>query len=124
MHSLLRHSLSWPCLLLTLLLALGFTSGCTTYREKPVELDDFAAHWQSRSAEHDDLQKYVAQLREQGVAAATTFSSADGIDLREAEIMALYFSPRLHALRVQAGISRIDAENAGRWDDPIIGVDA
>ncbi|MFN5957302.1 MAG: TolC family protein, partial [Planctomyces sp.] len=51
------------------------------------------------------------------------FDPGDGITCEEAEVIALVFNADLRVARLRAGVTQANAENAGLWEDPTIGVD-
>lgn len=104
------------------LLALGSVvlCGCATYEPQPLDTAAIEARWRS----HDETGA-VAAIQEL-VGPGTTpagFDLRDGITLREAEAVALFFNPQLRQLRQQANIPVSGARFAGEWQDPELGID-
>ena len=96
--------------------------GCTRYQPRPVDPAEVAARWQAIDAR--TATEVVAQATTvDGTAAPTGFDLADGIDLVEAEAVALFFNPSLRATRLAVDIPRAGARHAGRWADPELAVD-
>jgi outer membrane protein TolC len=52
------------------------------------------------------------------------YDPSDGLTLNEAEIVALFFNPELRLTRLKANVSHVGAAEAGRWEDPELGIDA
>jgi cobalt-zinc-cadmium efflux system outer membrane protein len=52
------------------------------------------------------------------------YDPTDGLGLREAEVVALFFNPQLRVARLKANAARAGAAEAGRWQDPEFGIDA
>ncbi|HEX8916821.1 MAG TPA: TolC family protein, partial [Humisphaera sp.] len=100
-------------------------AGCQSYQPAPLDLDAHAVAWASRDAASPDVAAFARRL-----SAATTrpndqaFDPADGLSLREAEVVALFFNPRLRAARLKARAAAVGAAEAGRWEDPVLRVDA
>lgn len=110
-----------PILCVAALLA---SSGCTTYREQPVDLAAWDAAWRGRDPFAEPVSAFARSLTARGAAVPLRIDPADGLDLAEAEVVALVFNPSLHAARLRAGIAGADARTAGRWDDPAFRFDA
>jgi len=100
-------------------------AGCQTYRPAPLDLAAHDAAWAARDPASPGVAAYAERL-----AAATTrpaeatFDPGDGLSLREAEVVALFFNPRLRAARLKARAAAAGAAEAGRWEDPVLRVDA
>jgi outer membrane protein, heavy metal efflux system len=107
--------------------AIGFstiwTAGCQGYRAKPLDLPAHIEAWRDRAPDSPEVAAFAQQLAERGVADASTFDPNDGLSLRESEVVALVFNPDLRLARLRAGVALATTENAGLWDDPVIGVD-
>jgi outer membrane protein TolC len=88
-----------------------------------VDLTAFEQTWAARTPEEASVAAFAKHLRQRGAGIPSVVDLGDGINLAEAELLALVFNPQLHAARVRAGVATIDATVAGRWDDPAIGVD-
>jgi outer membrane protein TolC len=99
-------------------------TGCASYREQPVDLAAIDADWRSRPQQQESLSAFARELHERGAAVPTRIALEDGIDLGEAEILALVWNPTLRQARAQAGISAAEAEEAGRFADPDFSLDA
>jgi outer membrane protein TolC len=107
-----------------LLLSLAALSACQTYR--PRELDDhaFDRQWRSRLVDDPGVLAFAERLAVSSQPGAAGFDPADGISLAEAEAIALMFNPELRMARRKAGVTLARAANAGRWADPVLGIDA
>lgn len=115
------RSATLPILCVTALLA---SSGCATYREQPVDLATWDAAWRGRDPFAEPVSAFARRLTARGATVPLRIDPADGLDLAEAEVVALVFNPSLHAARLRAGIADADARTAGRWDDPAFRFDA
>lgn len=108
--------------MLMLGLALTTLAGCQTYQPKPLDASGHLDAWSSRSLEDASLRSFVDTL-DAGVYPGA-FDPSDGLDLHEAERVALYYNPRLRLERLRAGVAAADSEHAGLWDDLALAVDA
>lgn len=100
-------------------------SGCQSYRPAPLDLGAHAARWEARDPASPDVAAYASRL----AAAASprgraAFDPSDGLSLREAEAVALFFNPQLRAARLKARVASVGAAEAGRWEDPVLEVNA
>lgn len=112
-----RHSWSLaPALVASLLFA-----GCQSY--SPLPLDD-AAHareWKARDINGASVRDFAAALAKRD-ATTRSYNPADGLDLAEAEVVALFFNARLRKARLDAGAALAGAQNAGEWDNPELNI--
>ncbi len=120
LRSSIKNAICWS---LSALTVIGVGSGCSSYRAQPVDLTAFSQTWTARTPEDVSVAAFADHLRQRGAIVPAVVDLSDGINLAEAELLALVFNPELHASRVRAGVATLDASVAGRWDDPAIGVD-
>lgn len=100
-------------------------SGCQSYRPAPLNLRAHSAAWAARDPASPDVAGYARRLASAATAQAdVAFDTADGLSLREAEVVALFFNPRLRAARLKARAAAVGAAEAGRWEDPVLQIDA
>jgi cobalt-zinc-cadmium efflux system outer membrane protein len=114
-HSLIRPRVLAGC-------ALALLAGCASYRAQPVDLAACRAAWQGRDPFAEPVSAYAKRLAEAG--RPVRLDPADGLDLAEAEVVALVWNPALNAARRRAGIATAAAAEAGSWDDPAFSLDA
>ncbi|MBE7492468.1 MAG: TolC family protein [Planctomycetes bacterium] len=105
---------------------LALVAGCQGYDPQP--LDDaahteHAAQWRARSPDSAAVADYARELAATG-AFTGKFDLADGIQLPEAEVIALFFNPGLRAVRAEAAVALAGAQQAGRWEDPELEINA
>lgn len=107
---------------IALLLSTGL-AGCQSYQ--PLELNPEAheREWAERTADDDRVRAYADQLATLNPDNDATFNPADGLTLREAELVALVYNPRLRAARLRAKVPLLGAKEAGRWEDPELDID-
>lgn len=110
-------------------LAAGLGAGCASYERKPL---DETAHW-------DEFESRLARLLEHGPKAAGFGDRApgagddgveagvldvrDGVDAREAEVIAAMFNGEVRVARARAGVSLAGAGASGLWRDPMLSID-
>lgn len=107
---------------LALGLAIATLSGCQSYQPRPLDAGTHIDEWSSRNAHHESLRAFIDTLDQHHF--SEPFDPQDGIDLHEAERIALFYNPDLRLARFRAGIDAASAEYAGRWDDPQLDLDA
>lgn len=103
-------------------LSVAILSGCQSYKPYPLESEAHLEAWSSRSADDESLRAFIAELDQREF--PEPFDLSDGIDLHEAERIALFYNPDLRLARLRAGVQAASAEHAGRWEDPQFGIDA
>ena len=96
--------------------ALLTSSSCQRYQAKPLALQERMHQW--ATYDRDYLQQQFATINKPGA-----FNIADGINLAEAESIALFYNPSLQRARLQTLSHKADAEHAGLWQDPELHAD-
>jgi cobalt-zinc-cadmium efflux system outer membrane protein len=111
----------------TLAALAAWMGGCQSYERKPLDVAATREAWLTRSPGDESAREFAHRLgREEGqlsVAGDEWFDPTDGLTLAEAEPVALVFNRELRVARLEARVARATAENAGRWEDPVAGVD-
>ena len=105
------------------LCAAGLMTGCQSYRAAPIDLEGYGAAMAGRASDTEDVAAFAARLEASGARSTTSFDLSDGLDLAEAEVLALFYNPDLRLARLDAGVSAATAEHAGLWEDPVLGFD-
>ncbi|MDX1972133.1 MAG: TolC family protein [Candidatus Sumerlaeia bacterium] len=97
------------CLSGGVVLALSVLSGCAAYKAAPLDPESLSSRWQDRRASVD-----------------SRLAQNDTISLRydELERIALLLNPELNLARLEAGVAVASAQEAGRWTDPVLSLDA
>lgn len=95
---------------------------CQRYSKAPLDLPGYAASLEARDPSSADVVAYVKRLATSSQS-APAYDPSDGLSLREAELVALFFNPRLRLARLRADVPRMGANEAGRWQDPELSVD-
>ena len=99
-------------------------SACQRYTPAPLDLAAHHAAIYARDISDGRVGEYARRLAETGRVPLTPYDPADGLSLDEAEVVALMFNPDLRLARLRAEVPRVGAAEAGRWEDPELGVDA
>ena len=99
--------------------------GCRTYEPAPIEVSALREAFLARTPDAPEVASFAAALAapEGDGAMEDSFDPSDGIDLAEAEPIALFLNPRLRERRAAAGVAEANAENAGLWPDPVVGLE-
>ncbi len=107
---------------LTLGLTLTTLAGCQSYQPRPLDARSHLDAWSARAIDDASLSDFIESL--DAADHTEPFEPSDGIDLHEAERIALYYNPDLRLSRLRAGVNAASAEHAGRWDDPEFSIEA
>ena len=107
---------------LTLGLAIASLAGCQSYQPHPLDSGVHLDAWSSRSTDDESLRAFIGTLDQHQF--SDPFDLQDGIDLHEAERIALFYNAELRLARLRAGVNAAKAEHSGRWKDPDLGIDA
>ncbi|MBC24484.1 MAG: hypothetical protein CMJ32_11300 [Phycisphaerae bacterium] len=105
-----------------LLLAGLFLVGCQGYKPMPLQPEDHMKQWLERTPRSEGVVEFARKLSEEDPG-AIEYDPDDGIDLAEAQLIAMVFNPKLRLARKRAGVAAATAENAGLWDDPSFSID-
>src|SRR5688572_17711544 len=105
-------------------LALALVAGCQSYKAVPLDLVAYQNNWAARDPASPAVVDYARQLALASGRSDATFNPSDGLSLQEAEVVALFFNPRLRVARLKAQATKVGAAEAGRGEDPVLRVDA
>lgn len=97
--------------------------GCRLYAPAPLDLPATRSAWLARSPSDETARAFADRLARADGRVASAFDPSDGLTLVEAEAVALVFNRDLRLARLEANVSRVTADHAGLWDDPVLGVD-
>lgn len=97
-------------------------TACQPYAPSPLDLSAYNARVGARAAFGPEVAAYAERLRTPSTQ-PSQFDASDGLSLGEAEVMALFFNPELRLARLKAEVPRVGAAEAGRWEDPELGID-
>ncbi len=106
-----------------MVLTAALVAGCQGYDPQPLDEAAHARQWQARDPASEPVAEYARKLALAGRQTGP-FDLRDGISLPEAEVIALFFNPDLRRARAEAGIALAGAEQAGRWQDPELEINA
>ncbi len=109
----------WPLMLFVCIMLIA---GCQSYQPVPLDLEQYRADAGSRLAEQETLRAFSQRLAS-GTDAPGTLDHEDGIDVAEAEVIALFYNRDLRLARLRAGVALANAETAGLWEDPVFRFD-
>jgi len=96
-------------------------AGCQTYRPSPLCLATHLRNWVAMDVAGPEVQRYCQGILAVLYGPGVRMNVADGLDLLEAEAVALYFNPSLRLARAEAHVPLASARKAGLWDDPFFG---
>lgn len=115
----MRVHRAWGAMALLPMLA----AGCQSYERAPLDLPAHTDAFLARTPAAPEVEAFAASLAPAPGAESNRFDPSDGLTLHETEIVALVFNSQLRLARLRAGVTRATAENAGLWEDPIVGVE-
>ncbi|MCC6321950.1 MAG: TolC family protein [Phycisphaerales bacterium] len=102
--------------------ALMGLAGCQSYAPRPLDEAASMSEFLERAPDSPRVEDFVRQLN-QGSGKPRVFDAADGLDVWEAEAVALVYNSGLRRARLRAGVASAEAAEAGLWEDPELGVD-
>lgn len=108
---------------IAVVLVAAVLAGCQGYDPQPLDEAAHARQWQARDPAGAPVAEYARKLAQAGRNGGP-FDLRDGVSLPEAEVLALFFNPGLRRARAEAGIALAGAEEAGRWEDPELEINA
>jgi len=100
------------------LVVLAVLASCQSYEPRPL---DPAAHreaWHARTLEGASLREFLERLEDHRPGPTEEFDPADGLSLREGQLVALVYNPSLRVARLRVGRAAAGAKHAGLWADP------
>jgi cobalt-zinc-cadmium efflux system outer membrane protein len=103
------------------LIVAACAAGCQRYQAKPLDFDLHRDMWAQRSPGAPEVAEFARQLAEAG-RMPSVFDVGDGVELAEAEAIALVFNPTLRQARAEADVAAASAKYAGLWQDPVLSV--
>jgi len=110
-----------PTCAAALLGVLALAAGCQHYEPRPLDLDGHSDAWRGRAAGDDSVRAFADQLAVLGQSSG--FDLSDGLDLAEAEVVALVYNPDLRLARLRVGVAAATVEHAEVWADPEFSLD-
>ncbi len=112
--NLVRYTILYLC-------PLALTA-CQQYSRSPLNLPAHHAGIEARDPFAPEVVAYAERLAVPSTQ-PSRFDASDGLSLEEAEVVALFFNPELRLARLKAEVPRVGAREAGRWEDPELGID-
>lgn len=97
-------------------------TGCQSYTPQPIDSKAMRLDWQNRSPALPSVRAFADEMKK-SQASAADYDVTNGIDIDEAELLALLFNPDLRKARLEADVARLGSNEAGRWEDPSFGLD-
>ncbi|MEM7166250.1 MAG: TolC family protein [Planctomycetota bacterium] len=100
-------------------LLLWTLNGCQSYRPQPIDVEQIQRDWHDR-----DARGVSATLKDMlATKVPAGFDLGNGVSLREAQAVLLFFNPSLRVLRQQTRLPAVAAEYAAEWRDPDLELD-
>lgn len=100
------------------LLGAAALAGCQSYEPRPLDPEAHRTAWRSRTLEVESLGQFLDRLELEVESDAAELRLGDGVELAEAQVIALFFNRELRLARLRVGREAAGAEFAGLWDDP------
>jgi cobalt-zinc-cadmium efflux system outer membrane protein len=101
---------------------LGGCQGLQTFQKQPLDLPSHSSKWLNQAPDTDLVMDFV-KLIEAKSGKSTNFNPANGVSMREAQMIALVYNPDLRVARLKANVAAATAKHAGLWDDPTVSFD-
>lgn len=98
--------------------------GCQHVSPRPLDFNTSKLEWKSRGVDVEPVRSYAAALATACGNETAPFNASDGLSLREAEAVALWYNPDLRIARLQAEQAEAVAKATGRWNDPEFGLES
>lgn len=105
------------------LLVAGACRAAPPYRPEPLQPAAHTARVAARDVGGQGVAAYAASLARLNPQAPGVYDATDGLDLAEAEAVALLFNPELRMARLEARVPLIAARHAGLPEDPELDLD-
>ncbi len=99
-------------------------AGCDTYQAAPLRLSEHLRSWTATNLGQPRVQMYSQSALAALCGPGARLNVADGLDLSEAEAVALYLNPDLRLARAKADVPLASAHKSGLWDDPFVLIEA
>lgn len=99
-------------------------AACQGYDPMPLDTGEHLNAWAERDPRDASVVEYAKKLAQADTQKRAPYNLDDGINLHEAEVIALFFSPDLRVARLHADVAQAGAREAGYWDNPEFEVDA
>lgn len=113
-----------PVLAIAALSAIAVSTGCQNYQPSPLTPASHRQAWHERTPADQTVKAFAQRLREGNDVANSdspaAYDPGDGISMAEGELIALVYNPELRMVRLRAGVALATAEQAGRWEDPLL----
>lgn len=93
-------------------------SACQHIPPAPIDVDELATALESRAADVEPIRAYAEAIAAAHGQSEAEFNLDDGLSLREAQAIALWYNADARRARVAAKNAAEIAGVAGRWDDP------
>jgi outer membrane protein TolC len=98
-------------------------SGCQHLPPQPLDMHGIHTALQERELEVEPVRAYANALAAEA-GAAEPFDASDGLSLREAQAVALWYNPNLRIARIEEAQAQAVTQVSGRWPDPELGISA
>ena len=105
---------------LLFLCTLALLGGCQHIQSVPLDLDAHHEQWLARDGLAAPIAFHEERPPDGPATFAERFDPADGVDLREAQAIALCYNPELHAQRLETGVLLAQFDHAGLLPDPLL----
>lgn len=106
------------CLALLAATILWCSTGCQSYSPLPLDLDEHQRQWDARNVNGAEILAYSEDLDRRDGGRRGPYNPSDGLNLREAEAVALFFNASLRTLRLESSVALAGALEAALWQDP------
>ncbi|HIF40780.1 MAG TPA: hypothetical protein EYQ74_06760 [Planctomycetes bacterium] len=103
---------------ITLTAALATLTSCASYEPRPLDSQAHVQNWLDRQVQAEPLQARLQRLDSDLQDDAVQFDARDGLQLSEAQWVALAFNPELRLARLRLTQATAAAQKSAGWPDP------
>lgn len=101
---------------------LALLASCQSYEPRPLDAAEHREAWHGRTLEDASIRGFLERMDRDLGGQTGEFDPADGLSLREGQLVALVFNPGLRLARLRVDRAVATAAHASRWADPELSV--
>jgi len=95
-------------------------SGCQSIPPEPLQLSEVRIHLSERPLDVEPIRAFADSLNRQLEPTNSVYDPSDGISLREAHAIALWYNPVVREARAEIQYAEDAVNSSGIWPDPIV----
>jgi CRISPR system Cascade subunit CasA len=95
-------------------------SGCQTIAPEPFHLSDIKIHLEDTPLDIEPIHQFAKSLLADNSNDGESYDPTDGITLREAQAITMWYNPEVRAARSGIQYAEAIANDSGKWADPLV----